>query len=229
MLSSLAVAFLCLQSSHVANTPVPRMDQKFWVDRNAILTERATQGPVEVAFVGDSITQGWESTGRTVFESEFSGYKTANFGIGADSTQHVLWRVDQGQVVNVQPKVIVMLIGTNNIGNRDQTAEMIAEGIQAILDRLVKNTKAKILLHAIFPRDVQPDGYNRTKVNEVNAITKSFTDGKRVIWKDFNSVFLHDDQTMRLIMMPDKVHLSRAGYRLWAMNIRDDIKLALAE
>lgn len=203
------------------------MDQKFWVDRNAILTERAKQGPVEIAFVGDSITQGWESTGKKVFESEFAGYSTLNFGIGADSTQHVLWRINQGQVVNVKPKLVVMLIGTNNIGNRDQSPEMIADGIQAILDQILKGTRAKVLLHAIFPRDVQPDGYNRTKVNAVNAITKTFADGKRVIWKDFSDVFLHEDQTMRLIMMPDKVHLSQSGYRLWAMNIRDDIRTVL--
>lgn len=189
---------------------------------------RTQAGHIDVAFLGDSITQGWEGAGRAPWNETFAPLRSANFGIGGDSTQHVLWRLDNGELIQADPKVVVLLIGTNNCPDANQTPEMIAEGIEAIVGRILSKTHAKILLHAIFPRDAEPTSPQRIKIGMVNEHIAKLGDDNRVFYRDFGQVFLHSDGTLRIIMMPDKLHLSEAGYRLWTLNIKDDVAALLA-
>src|SRR5438876_11821198 len=141
--------------------PAPREGN--WLRRHESFNERVKQGNVDLIFIDDSITQGWEGNGKNVW-AEFYGKRNAvNLGIGGDRTQHVLWRLDHGNIEGIKPKLAVLMIGTNN--SNDNTAEEIGAGIQAIVKKLrAKLPQTKVLILAIFPRGPKPDA-----VREKNA------------------------------------------------------------
>src|SRR5262245_40480610 len=129
-----------------------------WMKRHEGFVEEAKKGGIDVLFLGDSITDAWRNFnaqnmrgGKRVWEKHFAPLKAANFGIGGDQTQHVLWRLQNGELEGIQPKVVVLMIGTNNVG-RD-SAEQIAEGITAIVREIHKRSPStKVLLLGVFPR-----------------------------------------------------------------------------
>src|SRR5215471_9090166 len=141
---------------NTAVKPADRKD-KGWVKLHESFLERAKKGDVDVLFLGDSITQGWGGPqAKEVWEKSFAALKPANFGIGGDQTQHVLWRITEGkELEGIQPKAVVLMIGTNNMGGH--SAEQIAEGVTAIVKELnAQRPKAKVLLLGIFPRSPKP-------------------------------------------------------------------------
>jgi beta-glucosidase len=187
-----------------------------WMAMHERHLERAKQGNIDLLFLGDSITQGWrqKQSDNAVWQRYYTPRDAANFGIGGDRTQHVLWRIDNGEVDGIKPEVVVLMIGTNN--SRDNSAEEIADGIKAIVRRLrEKLPESKILLLAVFPRGAQPNPL-RDKLNDVNARIASLGDGKRVVYLDIGKQFLNDDGTISKEIMPDALHLSLKGYRIWA-------------
>lgn len=122
------------------------------------ISERAKQGDVDLLFIGDSINQGWEGSGKEVWNKYYSNRKAMNCGISGDRTQHVLWRLDQGNIDGIHPKLAVIMIGTNNSNGKDNTAEEIGEGVKAIVQKVRdKLPETKILLLAIFPRGATTD------------------------------------------------------------------------
>ncbi|HTQ39570.1 MAG TPA: GDSL-type esterase/lipase family protein [Pirellulales bacterium] len=122
------------------------------------ISERAKQGDVDLLFVGDSITQGWETRGKDVWDKYYGNRKAMNDGISGDRTQHVLWRHDQGNIDGIHPKLAVIMIGTNNSNGKDNTAEEIADGVTAIVHQLrEKLPDTKLLLLGIFPRGPNTD------------------------------------------------------------------------
>src|SRR5947209_8986528 len=119
-----------------AATPAPRMDE-WWQNLHKSFLERAKKGDVDVLFLGDSITQGWGGAGKEVWKERYEPLKAANFGIGGDQTQHVLWRITEGkELEGISPKVAVLMIGTNNLGG--PKPEQIAGGVTAIVKELRK-------------------------------------------------------------------------------------------
>jgi lysophospholipase L1-like esterase len=202
--------------------PVPRDGN--WMKRHEAFVERSKKGNVDVLFVGDSITQGWEGSGKKVWAERFTAWKPMNLGIGGDRTQHVLWRITTGkELEGIDPKVIVMMIGTNNFGSN--TPEQIADGVKAILAEFHKQKpKAKVLLLGVFPRSgkkpadpmvVAKDELN-TKTPAVNALLAKFDDGKNVKYLDIGDKFLDDKGGLPKSTMPDFLHLSEKGYTIWA-------------
>ncbi len=136
--------------------PVPRADSKAWMDRHDKFNERVKEGNVDLLLIGDSITQGWEGSGKDVWNEYYTKRNAVNLGIGGDRTQHVLWRLENGNVDGIKPKLAVLMIGTNNAGAN--SAEEIGEGIQAIVKKLrEKLPETKVLILAIFPRSEKPD------------------------------------------------------------------------
>lgn len=190
--------------------------------------KRGKDGPVDVLFVGDSITQGWSGAGKNVWKDRFEGkWKPANFGIGGDRTEHVLWRITEGkELENVDPKVIVLMIGTNNVGGN--SAEDIAAGVKAIVGEFTKQKpKAKVLLLAVFPRSgkLAKDMKDPTvcaadelqpKIKQINDVIAKLDDGKRVFYLDIGPKFLNDTGGLPKTTMPDYLHLSADGYKMWA-------------
>jgi len=206
-----------------AATPNPRMakDGKAdagWMKRHDGFVEIAKKGNVDVLFLGDSITDGWRGKGgKTAWDKAFGSMKPANFGIGGDRTEHVLWRIQNGELDGIKPKVAVLMIGTNNSGGND--AEQIAEGVTSIVKTIQKKTpETKVLLLAIFPRGnakTQEFTPQNDKIIAVNKIIAKLDDGSKVKYLDIGSKLLKDGKLSKDIM-PDALHLSAEGYQIWA-------------
>lgn len=212
-----------------ATKAVPR--DKGWMTTHERFVERAKKGDVDVLFLGDSITQGWGGAGKAVWKDTFEPMKAANFGIGGDRTEHVLWRITEGkELEGINPKVAVLMIGTNNSGAN--SAEQIAEGVTAIVKELRKQRpETKVLLLGVFPRagkstkdstsvpaaDLQP------KIKQINDRIAKLDDGKSVKYLDIGAKFLESDGSLTRAVMPDYLHLSPKGYAIWADAIKGPV------
>jgi arylsulfatase A-like enzyme/lysophospholipase L1-like esterase len=197
----------------------------WWKDRDRAQTQEAQKGPYDLAFIGDSITQGWEGRGKAVWEKHYGKYKAINLGIGGDRTEHVLWRLTKSRQLNAKPKVAVLMIGTNNTGHQMQDAEEVAAGIEAILGIVREGSpRTKVLLLGVFPRGESPWDEKRLNNVQINQIIRRFADGDRVHYLDIGHVFLEKDGTLSKEIMPDHLHLSEAGYERWAKAIEPKLK-----
>lgn len=182
----------------------------------------AKKGDAGVLFLGDSITAGWNGQ-KAIWTNAFGKYKPANFGIGGDRTQHVLWRIENGELEGIKPKAAVVMIGTNNSGV--DSAEGIAKGIAKIVETIrVKSPTTKILLLAVFPRGEKPNA-TREKLKDVNARIAKLDDGKHIHFLDIGDKFLQPDGSISKEIMKDYLHLTAPGYQIWA----DAITPKLAE
>lgn len=202
-----------------AVNPVPRKDYT-WLERQAAMRERDKPEDVDVVFLGDSITEGWEDTGKDVWKSALAPLKSANFGINGDRTQHVLWRLRTGkELQQLRPKVIVLLIGTNNLGSN--SAGEIVEGITAIVTELHKqHAQTPVLVMGLFPR--RPDAANpvRNKIQDINKQIAKLDNGKDTRFLDIGQQLLETDGTLSKEIMFDYLHLTEKGYQIWADAVR---------
>lgn len=197
-------------------TPVPR--DANWMKRHELINSRAVPGGVELLFIGDSITQGWEGAGKAAWEKFYGSRKAMNAGIGGDRTQHVLWRLDNGNIEGITPKVAVVMIGTNN-AKSDAPADTAA-GIEAIVKKLrAELPQTKVLVLAVFPRGATPADALRQKNAAVNEAIAKLDDGEHVFFLDIGPKFLTADGTLEKAIMPDLLHLSPRGYEIWAEGI----------
>lgn len=203
---------------------LPRHEQKL-AEAKAIA---AKGGKIDLLFIGDSITQGWETEGAPVWQKHYAERNAFAIGFGGDRTENVLWRLQHGALENMSPKLVVMMIGTNNTGHRHENPAYVAAGIKKILAELHERLpEAKVLLLAIFPRDEKPDGDLR-KINDgINAIIKDYADSKRVFFADINSVFLTKDGVLPKEIMPDLLHPNEKGYSLWAEALEPHLQTLL--
>jgi len=217
------------QAANLATTPAEHEGDEPRT-RMAKFLDIARKGEARLVFLGDSITQGWEREGKAVWEKRYAPRKAANFGTSGDRTEHVLWRIDHGNFDGLSPSLIVVMIGTNNAGQRSEASAETAQGVRAIVDRLrTKCPKAKILLLGIFPRGETPADPMRKLTVGTNALIEKFADGKTVIYKDIGRVFLDEKGVLHKEIMPDLLHLSAKGYELWAESIEGEIAAALEE
>jgi lysophospholipase L1-like esterase len=210
-----------------------------WVQRNAAFNARAKvgheKGDIGVIFIGDSITQGWEENGKGVWAASYEKRHAVNFGIGGDRTEHVLWRVEHGNLDGLAkpekgsaPKLVVLMIGTNNTGS--DSAEDIAEGIGADVHAIrEKLPETPVLLLGVFPRGQKADDPLRAKIAEINRRAEKLADGKRVVFLDFGSKLVEKDGTISAEIMPDFLHLSAKGYQIWADAIEAKVKEMMGE
>jgi beta-glucosidase len=188
------------------------------MERHDLINRRAAEmgAKAEVVFIGDSITQGWEGAGREVWQRYYTPRHAVNLGIGGDRTQHVLWRLENGNLKGLQPKAAVVMIGTNNSNREDNTVEQIAEGVTAIVRKLRSALpETKVVLLAIFPRSENP-APQRGKLLMVNQIIRKLADDPNVIWIDFGHRFIDEHGQIPAALMPDYLHLSPEGYQIWA-------------
>ncbi|MCC6322456.1 MAG: GDSL family lipase [Phycisphaerales bacterium] len=222
-----------------ATEPASRSDER-WTKRHESFNERAKQGAekgdIGVIFLGDSITEGWEGAGAEVWRAKYAPRNAVNMGIGGDRTQHVLWRLEHGNVDGLDkpksgaaPRVVVLMIGTNNSNGKDNTAEEIADGIKAVVGELRERLpEAKVLLLGVFPRGEKPNP-QREKNAQASALAAKIADGKSVHYLDIGSAFLEKDGSLSKAVMSDFLHLSPDGYKRWADAIEPKLKELLGE
>ena len=211
---------------HSALNPVPR--QGGWMKRHESFNTRVAKGNVDLVFIGDSITQGWEGRGKGVWEKFYGKRNTVNLGIGGDRTQHVIWRLDNGNLKGITPKAAVIMIGTNNSGSN--SSKEIADGVRAIVKQIrAKSPKTQILLLGVFPRGTNNED-KRRQVNEgANKIFSKLDNGKYVHYLDIGPKFLEKNGTLTREIMPDLLHLSEKGYTIWAESIEAQLAKLLGE
>jgi lysophospholipase L1-like esterase len=197
---------------------VPNLAQGFQAKHKANLAV-AAQGDSELLFVGDSITDFWRNAdgnfaGKPVLDKYFGKWKVANFGIAGDTTQGVLYRLQNGEGRGFKPRAIMMMIGTNNTGRN--TAPEIAEGIGAVVLELQKDfPEAKILLLGVFPRGRAGDPARAT-IAQINTIISKLNDGSRVQYLDIGAKFLDASGAIPPDVMSDALHPTTKGYEIWA-------------
>ena len=213
------------EARHSAVRPEPRGGG--WMARHNRFNERVRQGNVDLIFVGDSITQGWEGAGKQVWEEFYGKRNAVNLGIGGDRTQHVLWRLDNGNVDGISPKVAVVMIGTNNSGGDRNNASEIVDGVTAVVAKLrAKLPSTKVLLLDIFPRGAKFNS-QRGKILQVNQALRRLERDNAVTYLPIGHAFLENDGSLRKDIMPDALHLSPKGYRIWAASIEGTLSRLL--
>jgi lysophospholipase L1-like esterase len=203
-----------------ATEPRPRDDA-----RHQSFLEVAKAGNIDLLFVGDSITDWWrqENRGLPVWNEYFAPLEAANFGIAGDTTQGVLWRMQNGELDGFQAKLVVLMLGTNNI-NRNANDD-IAAGDRAIIQEfLTRQPEAKVLLLGIFPRGAAADNPFRASIAEINKRLAAMADNSRVFYMDIGRQFLAPDGTLPADVMPDGLHPNEKGYRIWAEAIIGRVK-----
>jgi lysophospholipase L1-like esterase len=216
------------------------------------INARAKQGDVDLIFIGDSITDLWQvkgpKGGAEVWEKYYGNRKAMNAGIGGDRTQHVLWRLDNGNIDGIHPKLAVIMIGTNNVGSN--TPQEVAEGIKAIVGKVrEKLPETKILLLGIFPRGQLPEmtsdmtdeehakaeskrkatELQRKQNAEASKLASDVADNQTMFYMDIGDKFLEADGTLSKDIMPDYLHPNAKGYEIWAEAIEPKVTELLGE
>ncbi len=204
---------------------------KWWMPRHeAKLKEKATMDRVDLLMVGDSITHGWEDGGKASWDNYYAKRNALNIGFSGDRTEHVVWRLQNGAVEGISPKLAVIMIGTNNTGHRQDRPAYTAAGIQMIIDELQNRLpETKILLLAVFPRGATFDDPLRKINRGVNGIISQFADDERVFFLDINDKFLTDDGELPKSVMPDLLHPNAEGYAIWADAMEKSIMTLMGE
>jgi lysophospholipase L1-like esterase len=204
-----------------AARPVQRNDSVSQIAHEQLLA-KARAGHIDVYFLGDSITRRWGATDYPEFlanwQQNFHGWNAANFGWGGDTTGNILWRLQNGELDGVNPKVIVLLAGTNNVGREPADEAKIADiagGIKAIVTLCRKKAvRAKIVLMAIFPRNDNPAVV--PTINRINERIARLADGKRIYFLSINDKLADDKGILFEGVAVDKLHLTLKGYQIWA-------------
>lgn len=211
-----------------AVNPIPRTDQSSRIAHEQLLA-KTRQGRIDVYFAGDSITRRWGCIDPQYqdllahWRESFFGWNAANFAWGGDTVQNILWRLENGELEGVHPKVIVLLAGTNNLGGRstdgdDAQVEEVVAGIRAILDSMQRQApRATIILMGILPRaDRQGGSSLMPTINRINERLAAFADGKRIRYLNVNDKLAGSDGKLIEGMTGDGLHLALPGYQVWA-------------
>jgi lysophospholipase L1-like esterase len=229
---SLVVGLLLAAAQSVGGPgarPAPRTDRNSQIAHQQ-LVDKARRGGIDIYFAGDSITRRWGTSDgpyRDLFDNwrrNFFGWNAANFGWGGDTVQNVLWRLANGELDEVHPKVIVLLAGTNNIGAepRQGVAELVVDdvssGIAAMLSVVrQKAPAATVILTGVTPRRDRDGG--RSLMPTIDAINKrvaALADGRSIRYIDINNRLADKGGGVIDGMTVDGLHLSAAGYQVWA-------------
>jgi lysophospholipase L1-like esterase len=212
-----------------AVVPVPQT-ASWWTARHEHTLARIHQGGVNLLLIGDSITQGWADEGRRIWDAYYGRRRAVNLGFNDDRTEHVLWRLEHGEIEGIAPKLAVVMIGTNNTGARHDPPEETAAGIQAILTTLRKGLPGtKILLLGVFPRSPSADDPLRRLNAAINDRLRACADNQQVFFLDLSRHFLDDRGRLSQDLMPDYLHPSERGYQVWADGMEDVIRNLLGE
>ena len=191
--------------------------------RHAGFVEIAKAGNIDLLFVGDSITDLWDDRAKGIWDSTWGPLKPANFGISGDTTQGVLWRMQNGELEGFKAKLIVLMLGTNNTARN--SVDEIVDGDRLIVEEFKKRQpQAKVLILGIFPRTADPAAPIRATIKEINGKLAKLADNKQVFYLDIGDKFLTADGTLTTEIMNDGLHPTEKGYQVWADATKDRVK-----
>jgi lysophospholipase L1-like esterase len=218
------VILACIPPVALAATPADQGVQRLDEAAKAAhlqLVEKAHRGRIDLYFLGDSITRRWGATDYPEFlanwNQNFHGWNAAIFGVGGDTTQNMLWRIENGELDGVNPKVIVLLAGTNDVGRtlHPDAAEEVPKRIKAIIELChAKAPGSTVILTAIFPRNDTTEA--NPVIGQINTKIATFADAKKVRFLNINDQLADQNGQLRDGMTIDKLHLSAKGYQIWA-------------
>ncbi len=193
-------------------------DRKRWVGERK----------VDLLMVGDSIVFRWSRTGKPVWDEYYAGRNGCNIGSSGDKTQHMLWHFQNGGLEGLKgrnPKLVLLMIGTNNRGKPETEGRDTAYGILALLKEIRHQLPdSEVLLLAVFPRGWTRDDRGRMRNEQINGIIRTYADGRTVHWLDLGHVFLDGEGRLNRELMPDGLHPGEKGYRVWAEAMEPTIK-----
>ncbi|WP_299495017.1 GDSL-type esterase/lipase family protein [uncultured Shewanella sp.] len=200
--------------------PQDKLNSQRWAKRHFDILSRHQQNHVspDVILMGDSIMQQWEQAGGKVLQHWTEKLTIHNLGFSGDKIQHALWRVQNGQLDNINPALLLLNIGTNNIF--DHTAEEIALGVKQLVHQIqYKQPKVKILLHRLFPRG-EKGSDERQKVTQASSLYSNLNTNKLINYIDINDIFLSYQGNIPRDIMHDKLHLTPKAYALWLQHLQ---------
>jgi lysophospholipase L1-like esterase len=212
--------------------PIPNLESwaPWWMPRHEeklaeIRQRQARHENVDLVFIGDSITHGWEKDGLNVWNRLYKPYNALNLGFFGDRTEHVLWRLQHGEIDGIHPKAAVLLIGTNNTSHRLEAPGSTAAAIRRLIDEMHRHLPdTKILLLAVFPRNDKP-GTQVSRINDdLNTILPSLADNRKVFFLNINKALLNADGTFSKNIMPDLIHPNEKGYEIWAAAMQPELQ-----
>jgi len=205
--------------------------QRWWMPRHKQkLEDLKKQKEVDLVMLGDSITHSWESGGRKVWDEYYVKRNAFNLGFSGDRTENVIWRLQNGAINGISPKLVVVMIGTNNTGHRQDKPEHTAAGIKGIIEELrTRLPKTKILLLAIFPRGKDTNDRLRKLNDATNEIIATYADDQHVFYLDINDKFLEGDGVLPKKIMPDLLHPNADGYGIWAEAMEPMVQKLMGE
>lgn len=203
--------------------PMPGHYPKFpqaWLRLHQQHLKQTQKRQINVVFLGDSITRGWQKH-KKLWQQHYGKRGAVNFGIGGDRTQQILWRIDNGLFDEIQPQLVVLNIGVNNLWQNAYGAERIATGIENMVSAIrTKSPQTKILLLGILPTGKQPNTPKRKKIQAINRQIERLDNGSTIRFLDMGPNFLEPDGSISKAVMPDYLHLSKQGYQIWAESMK---------
>jgi len=241
LLFALTLYFFCTpafgDNSNPAAKATPRtqefdwMSLDTWREKHGLLVREANTRDIDLLFLGDSITEGWTwGENPSIFTASFGRYRSANFGIGGDQTQNVLWRLRNGETGSMYPRLIVLMIGTNNFGHSHHTAEAVSGGVRAIIVELQKHwPETRILLLGILPFGEKASDPSRLQVEKVNRLLARLDDQEHVFFRDFGALFLDSQGDIPEALMADFLHPTHAGYEKLAEQLKPVVDSLMSE
>lgn len=209
--------------------PVPQTES-WWTAQHEHVLARVRQGDIDLLLIGDSITKGWTDEGRDVWNAYYGRRRAVNLGFNSDRTEHVLWRLEHGEIEGIAPKLVVLMIGTNNTSTRHDPPEETAAGVQAILTTLrTRLPSTKILLLGVFPRSASVDDPFRRLNAAINNHLPAYADNQHVFFLDLSRHFVDDHGRLSQDLMPDYLHPNERGYQVWADGMEIMVRKLLGE
>lgn len=206
--------------------PLERKTEWQWWRRHSQINRSMARGNVDLVFLGDSLTQGWND--NPTWQTFYGHRRAVNAGIWSDRTQHLLWRIQNGNLKGINPKAIVLQIGGNNLMMESPYA--VAGGVkQNLLEIQAKLPNVKILIIGILPAGRQPSHPRRARGQEVNRILARFADGEQVFFLDVSGKLLTKDGRFTKVVSPDALHLTRTGYAILARSIEPTLSKMLGQ
>lgn len=230
-LAALALA-LRMREQTSSTRPVERHLDVWQEKHEALLKEIRTARPM-LMFVGDSITENWAYHGSAVWARYYARRQALNFAISGDRTEHLLWRLERAPLERLDPRVVVVLIGVNNLtgntGGPPDRPEEVARGVAAVLDQLkTRMPRARLLLLGLFPVGWEPGPF-RNRVADINRRLAPLAEARGAVFLDLGPAFLETDGTIGQNIMWDGLHLTAAGYERWAQAMEPTLSELLGE